>query len=432
MAINNEPTVQPRTVTGIFTKYIAKTLPLAFDESMSYYECLCALLEYINQTIVPDINNVNDGLGELQEFYEELQSYVNNYLTDENLQPLINNRLDEYVEDGTMDQLINQEIFGALNTRVETLETNDLTHLVVIGDSYTASYDSDWAERVASQLHLTLVKLATGGMGFVHAVSDKVFVDRLSEISNDVKNKVKYLICYGGINDNNEADFSTVTTAVTTFCETAKTTCPNAQILIVGPQIGVTDANKLKNLKCIGAIEKGARDGGCSYTNANDWLINEQHPYTETYRSDNLHPSALGCKIIASKMLGVINNTPDGYLSIIPTAGSSYTGKICIKGNNEYLDILLTFTAGTLATGDNELATFTTSNDLNFLNTDARFVVIDRSNGSIIGTAFITKSPNKIYINNNTGSSITLSSTHRAICLLHYVNNMTEISFTAS
>ena len=75
MAINNQPTINPVTVTGIFTKYIAKTLPLAFDESMSYYECLCAMLEYLNETIVPDINNVNEGLGELQEFYLQLQTY---------------------------------------------------------------------------------------------------------------------------------------------------------------------------------------------------------------------------------------------------------------------------------------------------------------------------------------------------------------------
>ena len=32
--------------TGLFTNYIFKAIPLAFDESMSYYETLCALLNY--------------------------------------------------------------------------------------------------------------------------------------------------------------------------------------------------------------------------------------------------------------------------------------------------------------------------------------------------------------------------------------------------
>ena len=108
MAINNEPTVEPRTVTGIFTNYIAKVLPLAFDESMSYYECLCALLKYINDTIVPDINNTNEGLGELQEFYKELQSYVNNYFDNLDVQEEINNKLDEMAESGQLTDIIAQ------------------------------------------------------------------------------------------------------------------------------------------------------------------------------------------------------------------------------------------------------------------------------------------------------------------------------------
>lgn len=106
--IDNQPTIKPRTVTGIFTKYIAKTLPLAFDESMSYYECLCALLEYLNDTIVPDINNTNDGLSELQTFYLQLQDYVNNSFDNLDVQDEINNKLDQMVEDGTIDELLAQ------------------------------------------------------------------------------------------------------------------------------------------------------------------------------------------------------------------------------------------------------------------------------------------------------------------------------------
>ncbi len=125
MAINNEPTIQPRTVTGIFTNYIAKVLPLAFDDSMSYYECLCALLNYINDTIVPDINNTNDGLGELQEFYEELQSYVNNYFDNLDVQTEINNKLDEMAQDGSLTELIKNYVdplIDSQNARITAME----------------------------------------------------------------------------------------------------------------------------------------------------------------------------------------------------------------------------------------------------------------------------------------------------------------------
>lgn len=115
MAINNKPTIQPVIVTGIFTRYIAKTLPLAFDESMSYYECLCAMLEYLNETIVPDINNVNNGLSELQTFYEQLQEYVNTYFDNLDVQTEINNKLDELVEDGTLTELISNYLDPIIN-----------------------------------------------------------------------------------------------------------------------------------------------------------------------------------------------------------------------------------------------------------------------------------------------------------------------------
>ena len=123
--INNQPTIQPQTVTGIFTKYIAKTLPLAFDESMSYYECLCALLEYLNETIVPDINNTNAGLSELQGFYLDLQNYVNNYFDNLDVQEEINNKLDDMTEDGTLGVIIDQVVlprFQAINAEIEEFE----------------------------------------------------------------------------------------------------------------------------------------------------------------------------------------------------------------------------------------------------------------------------------------------------------------------
>ena len=43
--------------TGLFTNYIYKAIPLAFDESMSYYETLCGLLNYLKNTIIPTVNN---------------------------------------------------------------------------------------------------------------------------------------------------------------------------------------------------------------------------------------------------------------------------------------------------------------------------------------------------------------------------------------
>ena len=105
--------------SGIFTNYIYKAIPLAFDESMSYYETLCGVLSLL-KTQEEVVNNNADLLA-------ELESYVKNYFDNLDVQEEINNKLDAMVEDGTLAEIINQEIFGELNTRVGTLEEEVVT-----------------------------------------------------------------------------------------------------------------------------------------------------------------------------------------------------------------------------------------------------------------------------------------------------------------
>ena len=68
--------------TGLFTNYIFKAIPLAFDESMSYYETLCGLLSYLKDTVIPTVNNNADAVSELQNLYVELKTYVDDYFKD--------------------------------------------------------------------------------------------------------------------------------------------------------------------------------------------------------------------------------------------------------------------------------------------------------------------------------------------------------------
>lgn len=92
--------------TGLFTNYIFKAIPLAFDESMSYYETLCGLLNYLQNTIIPTVNNNADAVAELQSLYEQLRSYVDNYFTNLDVQEEINNKLDQMVADGTLPEIV--------------------------------------------------------------------------------------------------------------------------------------------------------------------------------------------------------------------------------------------------------------------------------------------------------------------------------------
>ena len=91
--------------SGLFTNYIFKTIPLAFDESMSYYECLCGLLNYMKNTMIPALNNNADAVIEVQNLMTELQAYVDNYFDNE-FPEMLDTKLDELVENGTIANIL--------------------------------------------------------------------------------------------------------------------------------------------------------------------------------------------------------------------------------------------------------------------------------------------------------------------------------------
>lgn len=103
------------TMIENFKFWCQRVLPTVFDDTLSYYECLCKLTQKLNETI----NQSN----ETAEAMQQLKSYVDDYFTNLNIQTQINNKLDQMAADGTLDEIINQQIFNGLNTKINTLET---------------------------------------------------------------------------------------------------------------------------------------------------------------------------------------------------------------------------------------------------------------------------------------------------------------------
>lgn len=81
-----------------FKIWCQKVLPLVYDDSLSYYELLCKVVDTLNITI----KNVNT----LDTEFSKLQNYVNNYFDNLDVQNEINNKLDSMVKDGTLDKII--------------------------------------------------------------------------------------------------------------------------------------------------------------------------------------------------------------------------------------------------------------------------------------------------------------------------------------
>lgn len=82
-----------------FRFWCQTTLPLIYDESLSYYELLCKVVNYINN-MIKDINSVDERM-------VQLEKYVNEYFDNLDYETVINNKLDEMADSGELQAIIN-------------------------------------------------------------------------------------------------------------------------------------------------------------------------------------------------------------------------------------------------------------------------------------------------------------------------------------
>ena len=110
------PTRESYTVLRPFRFWCQKVLPLVYDDSLSYYELLCKVVDYLNKTM-EDVDHMNTDMDTLYENFQEFQEgtfalynqlveYVNNYFDELDVQDEINEKLDVMASDGSLTSLI--------------------------------------------------------------------------------------------------------------------------------------------------------------------------------------------------------------------------------------------------------------------------------------------------------------------------------------
>ena len=160
----NTPEIGPYTHLQPFRFWCQKVLPLVYDESLSYYELLCKVVDYLNKTM-EDVDQMITDIGEFKaadtEFKTEvrdayiafsrevsqavegLETFVNNYFNNLDVQQEINNKLDAMAAAGYFDNLFS------------TLFTDDIL-------STTENYVSAWvAENLLQETGYVLDKSLT-------------------------------------------------------------------------------------------------------------------------------------------------------------------------------------------------------------------------------------------------------------------------------
>lgn len=101
------PEVNPKTLKP-FPKfcYTIGMLPSSYKESLTYEEQLIWFCDFLENTVIPTLNNNGLAVTELQNLFIELTNYVDNYFTNLDVQEEINNKLDDMVEQGTLQEII--------------------------------------------------------------------------------------------------------------------------------------------------------------------------------------------------------------------------------------------------------------------------------------------------------------------------------------
>ena len=101
-------------------------LPQVYGDELSYYELLNKVIERCNEIGI----TIN-----------ELIDYVNHYFDSLDVQQMINAKLDQMAQDGTLADLINKVIFSSLNNSVNKRAIKHLTVLEMINDTHIALND---------------------------------------------------------------------------------------------------------------------------------------------------------------------------------------------------------------------------------------------------------------------------------------------------
>lgn len=272
-------------------------LPSSYTETMSYYETLVWLCNYLGKTVIPAIDNNAEALKEVQDLFIELQDYVNHYFDNLDVQTEINNKLDDMAESGQLAEIISiylnsQAVLGFDTVadmvaseiltdgsicktlgnlsyddgkghyyKVRELESGEVIDgdniialdvsdtliaaktttkkkMVVIGDSFSTNTRSGtplWYTYISAWHDLDVYVNAGDGMGY--STGNNTFLQQLQTAYANLDPKdVKEIYIVGGINDvrNLSITSNDFSNDVVTTLDYATTYFPNSMIYVVG------------------------------------------------------------------------------------------------------------------------------------------------------------------------------------------------------
>lgn len=174
-----------------FIFWAQKTLPLVYDDSLSYYEVLCKVVDHLNR-LIENEQITESNIDQLYVAYEQFKEWAEEYFDDLDVQTEINRKLDQMARTGELTELIAPLIPDIVT---DWLDENITPTTPVVDDSLTiaeaaadAKAAGDWLRSIDSRLNViprvssstsrtrdyTDVTVAPGDMLIVKAITDPI------------------------------------------------------------------------------------------------------------------------------------------------------------------------------------------------------------------------------------------------------------------
>lgn len=327
-------------------------LPSSYMLSLSYEEQLLWFCDFLEKTVIPAVNGNAEAVRELQDLFVELKSYVDDYFTNLNVQTEINNKLDTMATDGTLDEIINQNIFNELNQDLDNLEetmtdnfettnqnveqnTTDIVNLtkaqnpislykgknlVVFGDSFTDpenqnSVNGHWVNRVCQATGMNAFNFAKGAASIMRPYNSfRMQLNRALQMTDEQKQNTSVVIMYVPDTDIIEnINLNDYYTEVDSLLELIVQNFPNAKIIFAGFTWRVNylydEYNNKMNQILFNVERNSSKYPVVILKNCRFWLLGLTGYYQNQY-----HPNEAGYNVIAQYFINAIyGGTNDTY-----------------------------------------------------------------------------------------------------------------------